>query len=1064
MSISKLIYLLLVLSIAKGYSFQEIKPYEDPQVNGINRLPSKAHSQSYVNLEEALSTNIKKANRYKSLNGDWKFSWASSPLGAPDDFFKVNFDDDNWKMIPVPSNWELQGYGTAIYTNTKYPFTPVDPPYTPANENPVGSYRTQFTVPDNWKDLQITLTFNGVSSAYFVWLNGKKVGYSEDSMLPTHFDITPYLKAGKNTLAVQVFRWSDGVYLEDQDAWRMSGIHRDVFIQAAPKVQLYDFAVRTNLDEDYENAHVEIRPKLKAFDNQSIEGIYLEAQIYDDSDRPVLETPLSLKAEEIYNEHYGQRGTNPFALMETTLKNPKKWSAEQPNRYTLVFDLKNKAGDLLESRSAKIGIREVSIKDGEFYINGKPVLLYGVNRHDHSPVNGKVVSEELMIQDITLMKRFNINAVRTSHYPNDSRWYELCDQYGLYLMDEANLETHGLGGKLSNDTDWTIAFLERAVRMVERDKNHPSIVMWSLGNESGSGFNHATMARWIQEYDPTRPVHYEGAQVTGGKKRVDDELFKDPEYVDVVSRMYAPIDYMVKMANWDQENRPVMWCEYAHSMGNSTGNLFEFRDAMRANKRLIGGFIWDWVDQGLLQQKNGEAYYAFGGDMGDTEINSSNFCLNGIVDPARVPKPALWEVKKVFQPVEIVPVDLKTGKLEIMNHFHFNNLENYNITWELQQDGITLESGRLNTIHTTAGQKEMISIPYTIPNPEPGAEYFIKVSVELKHQRLWANIGHVVAWEQIKLPFGTKAEEFNPDATSELKLNGSMIQGENFSIRFDEKTGILLQYTVNDFPLLINGPVPNFWRPVTDNDRGGGKTPRKLAIWKQASENRTLKHMVLKQKSENVVVAQVDYDLADNDAQMSITYTIYGNGLIQVDNALKADKDLPMLPRIGTQMRINPSLDVFKFLGKGPQENYIDRQLGADVGLYTQSVKKDFYNYIRPQESSNKTGVRWFSLTNEDGKGLRVDAMETNLSVSVWPYSPQNIENALHTYDLEPEDYYTLNVDLKQMGVGGDDSWSDNALPHKQFRIPAGDYNYSYTIRPVISGTETKRLPQPINN
>lgn len=1051
--------LILLIGCSPIYGFQAFKgtpsqfhPWEDPQVNGLNRMPARATSVSYASESAALITDRTESSRYLSLNGDWKFSWASIPEKAPQAFFQPNYDDSAWETIPVPANWELEGYGTAIYTNIVYPFRPVDPPYTPQGDNPTGSYRTTFTVPADWTGRQVTLTFGGVSSAYQVWLNGQLLGYSEDSRLPAHFDITPLLQEGPNTLALQVYRWSDGSYLEDQDHWRLSGIHREVYLTAAPKVQLYDFFVQTELDENYRDATLKIRPKIKVFDGADLKGYQLEAMLFDDAQNQVLTDPLTISARNIYNEPYGQRGKPDFALLETQITNPKKWSAEQPNLYTLVFYLKNADGRLMETRSTKVGFRKVEFKDGELFVNGQSVLLYGVNRHDHSPLTGKVVDETSMLEDILLMKQFNINAVRTSHYPNSERWYELCDEYGIYLMDEANLETHGIGGKLSNDIAWSGAFLERAVRMVERDKNHPSILFWSLGNESGSGFNHATMANWIRNYDPTRFVHYEGAQTTGRARR-ENRLVKDPDYVDMVSRMYSPIQYMVDMANYEEEERPVVWCEYAHSMGNSTGNLFEFWDAVRANKRMIGGYIWDWMDQGLLQQTDdGEPYYAYGGDMGDTLINSNNFCLNGIVDPARNPKPALWECKKIFQPVAVTAKDLSIGQVEILNRHHFTNLSEFDIFWELQEDGRVIQEGQLSSLDLAPDASTSITIPFTKPELRAGAAYFVRLGFQLKKDQAWAKAGHEIAWEQLPLPFSEPSPMVRNRDLKRLKVTGNTIQGRGFSVDFDPETGMLSSIQQNGKELLVQGLAPNFWRPSTDNDRGGGKTLQTLGVWREAGTTRELTNFEIETVSNKEVTVSTQYQLPNVRSTVAVTYHIYGSGDILVENSFTAGADLPMLPKYGMQLRIPNAYDKLSWLGRGPHENYADRKMSAAIGRYSATVKEDYYSYITPQESSNKTEVAWLTLTDSAGDGLYVGQVSTPLSVSAWPYTTEDIEAAMHTYDLEERDFITLNIDLQQMGVGGDDSWSLQALPHEAFRIPAKNYSYSFIIKPIRNG------------
>ncbi|UOY08048.1 DUF4981 domain-containing protein [Muricauda sp. SCSIO 64092] len=1038
-----------------------MQPWQNPHVNGLNRLPARATSHSYATNAEARIGEKEKSDRYKSLNGNWKFQWHPVPEQVPDNFYKTDLNDGDWDTLPVPSNWELHGYGTAIYTNIKYPFEPVDPPFTPKDDNPTGLYRTSFEIPSNWEDMQVTLTFGGVSSAYYVWINGKLLGYSEDSRLPTHFDITPYLEEGKNQLAVKVYRWSDGVYLEDQDHWRLSGIHRDVYLSAAPKIQLYDFFVRTDLDENYKDAELQIRPKIKVFDGMEFDGQLLEAQLFDSDGKAILDGPLRMSAKAIYNEKYEQRGKPDFAMMKAMVKNPKKWSAEHPHLYTLVFSLKSSEGKLLEARSTKIGFRETEIRDGEFFVNGESVLMYGVNRHDHSPITGKVVGRELMLKDILMMKKFNINAVRTSHYPNNEYFYELCDKYGIYVMDEANLETHGIGGKLSNDAAWSTAFLERAVRMVERDKNHPSIVFWSLGNESGSGFNHATMANWIRAFDPTRPVHYEGAQTTGGKHKIEDKVIKDPDYVDMVSRMYNPIEYMVKMANLKGEDRPVIWCEYAHSMGNSTGNLYQFWDAIRANKRLIGGYIWDWVDQGLLQKApDGIEYYAFGGDMGDTKINSGNFCLNGIVDPARNPKPALWEVKKVSQPIAFEAVDLAKGQIKITNLHNFTNLNDFKALWRLEEDGKLLKSGVLDAVDLAPNQERTITIPFKTPKLKAGAVYFLRIGFELKNDALWAGKGHEVAWAQFQLPFEKPAKSITANALGKITVSGNKVKGADFELVFNPETGLLEHYTFKGKNLVRSGFRPNFWRPTTDNDRGGGKTPKNLKVWKEASKNPESVDFTLNKLSDYEARAIATFAFGSGKAHMTLSYLIYGDGSFKIDAKFTADEALPMLPRLGLQLEVVEQLHTINWLGKGPHENYWDRKLGADIGHYSATVAEDYYSYIRPQESSNKTEVYWFSLTNENNIGLVIRAEGEPLSMSAWPYTTWDIENALHTYDLKPRDFITVNVDHKQMGVGGDDSWSQKALPHPEYRLTAKEYTYSFTVKPISSLKGIGRAPK----
>lgn len=1040
-------------------------PWQDPQISGINRLPARATSYSYATVDEAVGRDFKSSSRYKSLNGDWKFSWAPVPENAPVGFQNPEYDTANWNTIPVPANWELHGYGTAIYSNIDYPFVPVDPPFTPKDDNPTGSYKTTFEVDEDWQDMQVTLTFGGVSSAYYVWVNGELLGYSEDTQLPTHFDITPYLKEGKNDLAVQVYRWSDGVYLEDQDHWRLSGIQRDVYLTAAPKVQLYDFFVKTRLDEDYKDAQLQIRPKIKRYKDVKLKDYTLHATLLDDQGNRANEDDIEISLGQIYFEQYGQRDKPPFEMLKSAVKNPKLWSAEFPNLYTLVFEVKDPAGKLLEARSTRIGFREVEVVDGAVLVNGEEVLMYGVNRHDHDATTGKVISEQAMRTDLELMKKFNINAVRTSHYPNNELWYDLCDEYGIYLMDEANLETHGLGGKLSNDASWSNAFLQRAVRMVERDKNHPSIIFWSLGNESGSGFNHAAMSQWIKSYDDTRIVHYEGAQRR--RPNVDGSHKRDPAYVDMVSRMYEPIAYMEMMADLPGEDRPVIWCEYAHSMGNSTGNLFKFWDAIRSNRQLVGGYIWDWVDQGLLQKTDdGQEYYAFGGDMGDLEINDLNFCLNGIVGPDRQVKPALWEVKKVFQPAAISSVDSNKGEFLIYNRHNFKNLNEFYVTWQLTRDGIVVQDGVVTDIEAAPNTSTSLTIPFKTPVAVPGAEYFLRIGIVQKDANKYAPAGHEIAWEQFAVPVAVEEIMIDwsnyPALIVEKGKERLKVAGDNFYASFSTKNGEMIAFAKAENNKIATPLRPQFWRPTTDNDRGGGRTPETLGVWKDAGKNAAFKSINIKEQTDRIVTIESQYTLPELDGTLLITYHIYSNGMVQVDNAmdLPSDTQLPMLPKYGMQLQIPQDYQNVTYLGKGPFENYQDRQLAAAIGRYEENAITDYDSYIRPQESGNKTGVRWMSLTNETGEGLYIGAVDQLLSMSARPYSNENIDDALHTYDLKSDGKITVNVDLKQMGVGGDDSWSPAALPHPEFRLPAQDYSYSFIMK-LIDEVPTSRLPNP---
>ncbi|MGC9467879.1 MAG: glycoside hydrolase family 2 TIM barrel-domain containing protein, partial [Anaerolineae bacterium] len=653
--------------------------WENPQVVGRNKEPAHATLLPYQDAESALKADREGSVYFKLLNGDWHFAWSPNPASAPAGFYANSYDVAGWDAIPVPSNWQMQGYGTPMYTNVQYPFCPDYMPEVPKDDNPVGSYRTTFTVPDSWEGRQVFIVFDGVDSAFYLWVNGELVGYSQDSRLPAEFDLTPYLRPGENTLAARVYRWSDGSYLEDQDFWRLSGIYRDVYLFATPTVHIRDFWARTALDAAYEDAELQVRVKVHAYDDLTAAGHTVEAQLYDAQHKRVAEHTAEIP------DDASQIGVQEWQLeFAVPVANPKKWSAEHPNLYTLLLTLKDEAGEVLEVEGCNVGFRQVEIRDGKILINGVPVYFRGANRHEHDPDTGHTVSVESMIEDILLMKRFNFNAVRTCHYPDDPRWYDLCDQYGLYLIDEANIESHGVWDEPSKDPMWRTAFLDRGSRMVERDKNHPSVVIWSMGNESGHGPNHAALADWIHAHDPTRPVHYESAH--------------DESYVDMISTMYPSLDRLVEFATAPGEARPFIMCEYAHAMGNSPGNLKEYWEIIEQYPRVRGGFVWDWVDQGLrritpspVSPGGGEdggtvEWFAYGGDYGESPHDGS-FCINGVVFPDRTIHPCMWEFKKVYQPVDVEPVDLVAGKVEVVNKHFFSDLSYLDIAWTLSVDG-----------------------------------------------------------------------------------------------------------------------------------------------------------------------------------------------------------------------------------------------------------------------------------------------------------------------------------------------------------------------------------------
>jgi len=1032
--------------------------WENPEVVGINKEPGHCTLVPYGNIQTALKADREASPFYKSLNGNWKFHWVRKPADRPVDFYRPEYDVSDWREIPVPANWQMHGYGIPIYLNIRYPFPP-NPPYIPHEYNPVGSYRREFSVPDEWKGREIFLHFDGVKSAFYVWINGRKVGYSQDSMTPAEFNITRYLKAGENTLAVEVYRWSDGSYLEDQDMWRLSGIYRRVYLLATPKVHIRDFFVRTDLDERHTDATLMVRPKIANYGEQNLKGWTIEAQVYDRQARPVLPEPLVKDVQSIIGEQYPQRGNVRFAQLEARIRNPYKWSAETPYLYTLVLSLKDADGRVVETESCRIGFRKIEIKDGQLFINGKSVKLFGVNRHEHDPDHGRAIPVSRMIQDIKLLKQHNINAVRTSHYPDDPAWYDLCDEYGIYLIDEANLESHGLKGYLSNIATWHNAFVERAVRMVERDKNHPCVIWWSLGNETGCGPNHAAMAAWIKDYDPTRPIHYEGAQ---GRP-------KDPYYVDVISRMYARIPEIIRIATDPVDDRPMVLCEYAHAMGNSVGNLREYWDAIRSHKRLIGGFIWDWADQGLRKKSpDGRQFWAYGGDFGD-KPNDGNFCCNGLVQPDRKPNPSLYEVKKVYQRIHVQPIDIQAGKFRICNEYDFLNLEFADISWELSADGNAIQKGMLPRLSLAPGAEGDVQVPFKEPKLQPGAEYWLKITFALATDTSWAKRGHVVAWDQFELaldvpPAPVIALNTMPPLTLRQTTQNITVTGRGFELRFGKGSGALESFLFEQKQLVASPLTPNFWRVPIDNDNGNGM-PRRLGVWRNAGPNRTVRAVKAEQLRPQVIriTSEATIPVGKNSNYKTI-YTVYGNGDLIVDVTFTPGGDnLPDLPRFGMQMAMPAQFNTLTWLGRGPHETYWDRKTGAAVGLYSGSVNEHIHVYVRPQENGNKSDVRWMGLTNSDGVGLIAVGMPT-IDVSAWPFTMQDLEKAKHIHELPRRDTITINIDYKQMGVGGDDSWG--ARTHREYTLPAKPYRYSFRLTPYspalgeVSGLTRRSLPE----
>ncbi|MCP4543525.1 MAG: DUF4981 domain-containing protein [Chloroflexi bacterium] len=1040
----------------------KLNDWDNPRTVERNKEPTHTTLVPFADEATALAGNREVSPYFELLNSNWRFHWSRTPALAPEGFYRKDFDVSDWAKITVPGNWELQGYGKPIYINWGYPFPqngiPRMPPEIaqgeplppiPEDDNPTGCYLQTFAIPEDWSEREVFVLFEGVDSAFHLWVNGQKVGYSQDSRLPAEFNITPYIYPGDNSLAVRVYRYSDGSYLEDQDFWRLSGIYRDVYLFATPRVHIRDFYVRTELDDAYRDAVLKVTVGVRNYGNQDASGHIVELALFDETSRHVNRSAQVIAV---------GAGSEISVDMDMVVSNPKKWSAEQPNLYTLLITLKNAAGDVLEVERCNVGFRQVQVKDGQIHVNGAPVVFKGVNRHEHDPDTGHTVTVESMIQDIRLMKQFNVNAVRTCHYPDDSRWYDLCDRYGLYLIDEANLETHATLGKLANDPAWRDAFLERAIRMVERDKNHPSIIIWSLGNESGYGPNHDSMADWIHQRDPDRPVHYEGATEWKGDYKGPD----DAPTIDMISVMYPSVEKTIELSQIPGETRPFIMCEYAHSMGNSTGNLREYWDVIAEHPRFQGGFIWDWVDQGLRQvMEDGVEYFAYGGDF-DDDPHDGSFCINGLISPDREPHPGLWEHKKIAEPLQVEPIDLAAGEFRIINKYTFSDLSGLDISWTLSAGGEAFQSGKLGRMNTPAGESERVTIPFHEPELQPGTEYWLTVSFVLAGDNLWAERGHEVAWTQFQMPFAAPART-KPSANSmrSLKMKESQteiaIQGQDLKLLFDKKTGYIASLHYVGEGLVDQGPALNIWRAPTDNDASIWGDQKMAIRWRKAGLDRLYERVTeinatqltpqIVQVEVHAVSVPVDSSPAQHDSvffECNYTYTIYGSGDVIVDTHVVPDGNLPPLPRIGLQMRLPGHYKNLNWYGRGPHETYMDRKLGAKVGLYGGTVDEQYVPYVVPQENGNKTDVRWVALTNQDGVGLLVVGMPL-LNVSAHHFSTQDLTQAAHTYELERRDDITLNLDYAQSGLGNE-SCGPGVLP--QYILEPREIRFKLRLRP----------------
>ena len=1017
---------------------QQNNDWENPALVDENKEKPHATGMIFSNAADVKADDYSRSASYQSLNGTWKFTYTDQHATRPMDFYHTSLDDSKWNNLTVPSNWEMKGFGIPVYTNIVYPF-PKNPPFI-GDKNPVGTYRKQFTVPGTWDGKEILLHFGSITGCAFVYVNGHKVGMTKNSKSPAEFNISTYIVKGNNVLAVQVFRWHDGSYLEDQDFWRISGIERDVFLYAIPKLAVWDFFVKADLDATYTNGLLSAAISLRQFAGNDIKAGTVQVEVQDKTGSTVFSKQQKFKT---------GSDTMQTILISGLVKNPLKWTAEFPNIYDCIITWKDATGNVLGVTGSKIGFRKAEIKNKQLFINGVATYVHGVNRHEHDEVEGHVSTKALMLKDIQLMKMNNINAVRTSHYPNDPLWYKLCDEYGLYVVDEANIETHGMGAGLQGSYDtarhpayiplWTPSFLNRIYTLVERDKNHPSVIIWSLGNECGNGPVFHDAYKWIKQRDNTRPVQFESAG--------------EDWNTDIVCPMYPGMNNMKAYAASDKK-RPYIMCEYSHAMGNSNGNFQEYWDVIMSDKKMQGGFIWDWVDQGMKRTtQDGRTYWAYGGDLGGYALqNDENFCSNGLVAADRSPHPGINEVKKVYQNILFKAKDAANGAITIVNLFDFTNLSAYSFKWQLMRNGEVAKEDTFSVSLSPHQQKDItLNIP-KIKSPE-GTEFFLNLFAYIKAATPLLPAGHEIAREQFKTAGDYFATTSNKENTLKITKNGNQLNftAGKISGGFNIGQAVFSRYSINNEQWVINQfPEPYFWRAPTDNDFGSGM-PEALGIWRNAHSNMQQKNITVGEQTANGLVIKVDYELAGIGVPYTLEYVIQNDGSIKVTASVDmTGRNLPELTRFGMRMQLPQQYSNLGYYGRGPWENYTDRNTSSFVGLYKDDVTRQATrNYIRPQESGYKTDTRWLTLTDNAGKGLQIEGLQP-ICFSATDQKAEDLDPGLtkkqqHWVDIKPRKEVYLHIDLKQRGVGGDNSWG--ALPHQQYRLLGKKYSYSYVMR-----------------
>ncbi|MFI5136946.1 MAG: glycoside hydrolase family 2 TIM barrel-domain containing protein [Sphingobacteriales bacterium] len=1033
-----------LLLIAK-VDAQDINDWENPNINGINK--EKPHAYSFLTEEKANSPMI------RSLNGIWKFKWSPDPQSRPADFYTENYSTENWDNILVPGNWELQGFGTPVYTNFTYPFKRDAPKvmgepekyYTSYIErNPIGSYYTSFTIPENWDNKQLFINFGGVKSAMYVWINGKKVGYSENSMSPAEFDITKYIRKGENKLAVEVYHLCDGSYIEDQDMWRLSGIFRDVDLIARPKTFISDFFVKAMPDNTFDNANITINLNIDNRSTQNIQGLHVDAEV----------SGFSAQSESVDLSFAGKvplvQTSKQVALeLKSLIKHPRLWSAETPDLYHLILKLKNNKNEIVDKAECYFGVRKIEVRGDVFYVNGRAVKLKGVNRHEQHPRTGKHVSRQTMIRDLDLMKQANINMIRTCHYPDDPLFYELCDKYGFYVMDEANQESHGFGignKEMGDNPVWKKAHVERAVALVQRDKNHPCVIFWSLGNEGGHGRNLIAMADTIKKLDSSRLIFSD--------TQSDVSAIFDDSYLH-------PAD--LKKLGEKMKDKPVFMREYLHVMGNSGGNLQEYWDVIYADSSLAGAAIWEWVDQGIAKKKDGSPlkltehpddyqlkdneFWAYGGDFGD-KPNDGNFCIKGLVSSDRKPYPHYFEVQKVYQPVVFKLLNDKNITIGVTNHFDFLSLCNFDFEYEYTANGKPFQRGKFRCDNILAGTSSNIMLPSPQMADTASSEICLNIYTKLKTATLWAEEGFCIAREQfvIKPYRWIKVLPVEKQVTvTELPSQIELKTG-NMSFTLDRKNGSLVSWKVNQQELLKGKLEPYFWKTPNDNQKQSGYAAE-LGKWKKAAENMVVKNVdILRQ--DKFVSVKFEMNLPTIGANYTLNYQLNGEGKLQVEATYTPLCDtIPLIPKFGMRVRIPENYSTIDWYGRGPYENYPDRKTGSLIGEYHSALKNFVVSYPAPQDNANRCDVRWFSLSTQNNSTIKITGLQP-LNFRAWPYTEDDLENTRHDYQLPQRDFINLNIDLNIHGVGGDDTWGAKTM--EKYTNPGNKpYRYGFILEYV---------------